>query len=137
MGEKITRRQTMKRIFLTLAILSLNLTSMTFAADSGVESKMTDEYSASVGLDVIVRTIVEKKLVDSDSMKILKMGLETGRVEFGKLSCDRGAGQDNCEMDVSLGSDSESEIVDEAQYKLYFHISRGSVYSANLVLIAG
>lgn len=94
-------------------------------------------YSAEVGVQAIARTVVEKKLVDSDARKVIKLALETGKAGFGKMDCDRGLGSDYCSFDVFIKDDETTEEAEETLYRLDVRIYQGSVVSAKWELVAG
>ncbi len=109
------------------------ISSISFAG----QNESDKAYSANVGVTVVVRSIVEKKLVDSETTKLLKLALETGTVVLGEMTCDRATGNDYCTIDVTVKDDESTKEAEESLYQLSIRIIQGEVISAELNLIAG
>lgn len=97
----------------------------------------TDRASAATAVTVVARTVVEKKLVNADARRVLRLALETGRATLGDMTCDRALGSDFCLIDVAVLDDETTEEAEETLYRLRVSIREGKVVSARWELIAG
>jgi hypothetical protein len=130
----------MKKFFavVMMALVSISAT-VAFAGGGSVGSDKEDELSrsADVGVRVIARSVVDKKLVDKESRSVLILALETGRASFGAMECDRAVGTDGCAISVFVHDDPTTDEAEETVYQLDVNIYQGTVKSAKLELIAG
>ncbi|MBL7689914.1 MAG: hypothetical protein JNJ49_17900 [Bdellovibrionaceae bacterium] len=103
---------------------------------SVAQASTAAEYASKVGVEVIAKTVINKKLVDRDARSVLKLALETGRAKFEPMECDRAAGHDICVVDVyHTESSDENSIV--SVYRLTVDIRQGNVISAIWERMAG
>lgn len=113
------------------------ITVMTVMSFSMVQASEIKKYSVQTGVQVIARSVVTKKLVDTYARKVILLALETGRAEFGTMECDRALGTDVCSVDVSILDDERTVEAEETTYRLSVRIYQGTVRSASWELIAG
>lgn len=130
----------MKQVFavVMMALVSISATAA-FAGGGSVGSDKFEELSrnASVGVKVIARSVVDKKLVDKEAREVLMLALQTGRASFGAMECDRAAGIDACAISVFIHDDPATDEAEETMYQLDVHVFEGTVTSAKFELIAG
>jgi hypothetical protein len=121
----------MKFVTMTIAAMLFTL-STAHASDAS--------YSAQVGVETIVRTVINKNLVDHEAKKLLIAALESPGaqgIKLGKMLCDRQLSKDVCVIPVTTADDKSTPIGEESAYQLEISIFQGTVTFANLALIAG
>ena len=119
----------MKNVIFSL-VLALSFFSIAHASE-------VTKYNASVGVESIARTVVEKELVNQEASQIILLALETGKADLGEMKCERGLGSDYCSFDVFIKDDYSTDEAEEAFFRLDVRIYQGNVVSATWNLIAG
>jgi hypothetical protein len=129
----------MKQFFAVVMMALVSISATAAFAGGTVGSDKVEELSRSVsiGVKVIARSVVDKKLVDADARKVLMLALQTGRAVFGAMECDRASGIDACAISVFVKDDESTDEAEETAYQLDVHVFEGTVTSAQFSLIAG
>lgn len=118
----------MSNLCLLLALATTLFASSAFAANRA---------GAAAGVQVVVRSVVDKKLVVAPARSILRLALETGRASLSDMSCDRALGADVCSIYVTTKDDPATDEAEETTYGLIVTIRQGVVVSARWTLVAG
>lgn len=111
--------------------------ALVLCAFTSAHASKASDYSSAVGVQVIARTVLEKKLLSRYAQKVLELALETDKVELGKMECSRKADVDHCWIEVFVLDDETTEEAEETVYLLDVQLRKGEVISASWNIIAG
>jgi hypothetical protein len=117
-----------------IATILLSLATISAHASHNDENQ---SYSAEVGVQVIVRSVINEKFLNSEVTADLELALETSKAVLGKMECDRATGTDICSIQVFVKNDPSTVDAEETYYLLVVNIQKGVVTSARVEDFAG